>query len=94
MSCNGKGWVNGRHYYAGAIDEYVKKQYGSNIRSAYTNPADPDTTVFDVETEKIEEKIRVIAAAAGITTDFQGDPRGYTVKLSYNGSDVSHLVFA
>ena len=79
MSCNGEGTVNGKWY---RLDGSTPGAYISD-----------DVTVFDVASDKLEEKIgEVVKGIKGVTVEFQGDPRGYTVKLAYNGSDITHTV--
>lgn len=93
MSCNGVGVVRGQVYYNGTIDEWAKKQYGYRVKSAYIDDTF-ETDVFDVESQKAEDKIRTICQDNGLTCEFQGDPRGYTVKVSYNGRDLSDVLWA
>jgi hypothetical protein len=33
------------------------------------------------ESERVEDKIKAIAERLGLRVEFQGDPRGYTVKV-------------
>ena len=47
-----------------------------------------------VESQKTEDKIKAICQATGLTCEFQGDPRGDTVKVSYNGRDLSDVLWA
>ena len=79
MSCNGEGWLNGHHYYAGIIDEH-----NSSCVSAYVTD---EVTVFDQKSEQIEAKITALVAQLGRrwSVEFQGDPRGDTVQVSYQG---------
>ena len=98
MSCNGVGYVRGNTYYAGKIDDWSRREYGADIRSAYitTQDWDQDQNIFDSESLKIEVKIKKIAEAAfnGLALiDFQGDPRGYTVKMIYAGKDITDLLW-
>ena len=83
MDCNGEGWVRGQRYYGGQIDDYAKKEYGYSVKSAY--PDDSEVSVFDKEGEKVEAKITdlVKQLGDGWRVEFQGDPRGNTVKLFY-----------
>jgi len=90
-SCNGEGWVNGQFYTCAAIDEQ-----NCQYKSAYIFE-DEDLNVFDLEISKIEEKIKSLLGVnhlvspdkdGGFSADkyrveFQGDPRGATVKLFY-----------
>lgn len=79
MSCNGEGTVNGKWY---RLDGSTPGAYISD-----------DVTVFDVASDKVEAKIKEVAAGVpGLSVDFQGDPRGYTVKLDYNGADITSIV--
>lgn len=86
-SCNGIGYVRGQVYYCGNIDEYAKRQYGYNVKSAYITQADLDEgeSIFDKEMERISDKINsLIKYIPQFKVEYQGDPRGYTVKLYYN----------
>jgi hypothetical protein len=78
MDCNGVGVVRGVCYYNGTIDNYARREYGPFVQSAYTSD---DVTVFDVESDKVQAKIEAICARLGLRVEFQGDPRGYTVKV-------------
>lgn len=80
MSCNGVGYVNGAMHYNGTIDEYAKRTYGAGVQSAYIND---DETVFDAESDKVQDKIKDICFKLGLDVEFQGDPRGNTVKVYY-----------
>lgn len=96
-SCNGEGFVNGQHYYNGAIDDYARRTYGQSTKSAYID--DSEVMIFDQEAEKIEEKINKIIYQFNMdkyalwrvkpfTVEYQGDPRGATVKLYYEGDYI------
>lgn len=99
-SCNGVGYVNGKVYYGGAIDDYAKRQYGANVKSAYMG--DEEGSIFDKEAGKIEEKIKSLLGinhlvmpdkdnsfiADKYRVEFQRDPRGATVKLFYDGDYI------
>lgn len=89
MECNGYGYTNGYTYYTGAIDEWAKKQYGSFVRSAYTNPKRPEDTVFTLQTEIIEAKIKALAVSLNAVIEFQHDPRGATVRITIDGRDLT-----
>jgi len=85
--CNGEGFVNGVHYYAGGIDDYARRAYGQGVKSAYID--DSEETIFYKEMLKIEVKIETIIAENPIfKAEFQGDPRGATVKLYYAGDYI------
>jgi hypothetical protein len=99
-SCNGVGYVKGQCYYNGSIDDYAKRTYGQNVKSAYLDKGF-DNTIFDVEMLKIEEKINniIIIANKKYTVkpgfddrawkvEFQGNPRGNTVKLYYESDFI------
>ena len=75
MECNGEGWIKGRHYFA-----------GSPNRGEYSAYVADDTTIFNVESDKVEAKIKDLVSKLGTgwTVEFQGDPRGNTVKVSFN----------
>lgn len=87
MSCNGEGWIRGQRYYAGAIDDWARQEYGYGVKSACVGE---DTLIFDAESDKVEAKITALVSQLGNgwTVDFQGDPRGNTVKVSHNGQYV------
>ena len=88
--CNGEGWVNGHHYYTGAIDDWAKAQYGQNVESAYINAT--ENTIFQYEIDKIEEKINNLVKSKDgkwhFEVKYQHDPRGNTVKLFYEGDFI------
>ncbi len=93
-SCNGYGTVKGQVYYNGTIDDYAKRTYGLNVKSAYL---DNEETVFDKEIDHLEAKIKSLLGishcvfpikdkgfiADKYRLDFQHDPRGATVRLYY-----------
>ncbi len=83
MDCNGYGRVRGQMYYTGSIDDYARREYGANVKSGYVDNSDNSdgTTVFTVEADKVEDKIKAIAKSIKLVVTFQGDPRGATVKL-------------
>ena len=96
-SCNGVGYVNGQVYYCGMIDDYAKRTVGASVKSAYSS--DDEASIFDKEVLKIEDKINKLVyqfnwfkytlwKVKPFKVDFQGDPRGATVKLTYNGSYI------
>jgi hypothetical protein len=96
MDCNGVGYINGTWYYCGKIDDYARKQYGQGVQSAYIYYAnDPDTTIFDFEIKKTEEKIYKLAFFDNnLRVEFQHDPRGATVKIADNkGKDLTPLLY-
>jgi hypothetical protein len=86
--CNGEGFIPRKGFFT------------FNDKSAY---ADEERTVFDVESERLHDLIveevkdlnTSIADRQGIfNIEFQGDPRGYTVKLSlFNGINLSEILF-
>jgi len=80
MDCNGVGDIRGCTHYAGNIDDYARREYGYGVRSAYTVPGSEDT-IFTIESEKLEARIMALADSIGLVASFQGDPRGYTVKI-------------
>ena len=92
-SCNGYGVVKGERYYGGIIDDYARREYGYTVKSAYLDDEmmKEGTTVFDKEMERIELKISILLANPKMlkfTVEYQGDPRGNTVKLYYEGDFV------
>lgn len=94
-NCNGYGYIPYKgKYYAGFIDEWVKKEHGRWIKSAYTGE---DETVFDLEIERLETKIKDIVdsfpRSVWPIVSFQHDPRGWEITLTIAGMDVSTLVY-
>ena len=92
MACNGEGVIRGVHYYAGAIDDYARRQYGPWVKSAYIKD---DVSIFDIESDKIHDKIINLVHALGdkFEAQFQGDPRGATVRLYFSTKDVTGLFY-
>lgn len=95
--CNGVGYVNSQCYYSGTIDEWSKREYGANVKSAYID--NTEESIFDKEARKIEEKIvremdslnqtkYVLWLAKPFKVKLQGDPRGNTVNLYYEGDFI------
>ena len=74
--CNGEGIIRGKYYSLADKEGYL---------------ADGETSVFTAESDKIEQKITKLAETMGLTTEFQGDPRGATVKLHTNTSEIYPL---
>lgn len=69
MSCNGEGSIRGKFY------SWDSSKYA-------TSPAiSDDLDVFNVESDKVEAKIKAICDRLDLRVEFQGDPRGYTVKV-------------
>jgi hypothetical protein len=88
MSCNGCGYVKGQNYttalsFGNKPDAYHVREFGYGVKSAYLTE-DAENDVFDVESERIETKIKALCDKVGFRVEFQGDPRGNTVKL-FNG---------
>lgn len=82
MDCNGVGVIRGQAYYSGGIDDYARREYGHNVKSAYSEVPEVDTpSIFQIESDKVESKIQGICDRLGLRVEFQGDPRGYTVKV-------------
>ena len=86
--CNGEGWIRGQRYYCGTIDDYARREYGAGVKSAFpsrNDDVDADVSVFDEESDKVEAKITdlVKQLGEGWKVEFQGDPRGNTVKVTY-----------
>ena len=80
--CNGDGYVNGKHYRTDTDAGYVSE----------------DETVFHAAAVKVREKI--IETMQGPIcsnkwrVEFQGDPRGYTVRVYDNTArDLSSIIF-
>ena len=86
--CNGVGYVGSQVYYNGSIDDYAKITYGQNVKSAYLTK-DCEETIFNQEAGRIEDKIKeLIKDKRNFVVEFQGDPRGATVKLTYEGEYI------
>jgi len=95
--CNGEGYVDSQVYYCGSIDDYAKRKYGQNVKSAYLTK-DGKVTIFNQEAGRIEDKIKellktrilcdVVNNYGRFKVEFQGDPRGATVKLTYEGEYI------
>jgi hypothetical protein len=83
MKCNGEGYIRGQRYYGGQINDWARREYGHGVKSAYLGDS---ITVFDLESDKVEGKIKAIAERLGLRVEFQGDPRGYTVKVFKGGT--------
>ena len=79
-SCNGVGWIKGQCYYNGSIDDYAKRTYGFNVKSSYLDP-ECEQDIFNLESDKIQDKMIPLAQEINCKLEFQGDPRGYTVKM-------------
>lgn len=74
--CNGKGYVPRKGYFSFVAEGIYKSAYLTE---------DCETNIFLEECYKIEEKIRELTKNSIFNVEFQGDPRGYTVKLSFKG---------
>jgi len=87
--CNGVGFVKGIRYYSGSIDDYVKREYGYNVKSSYID--NTEETIFVKEQGKTEIKINSLIAGfnkKGYRIEYQGDPRGATVRLTLDGDYI------
>ena len=74
-NCNGEGWVKS-HFY----------RCDGSTDGAYISE---DQTIFNYEMGLIEVKIeRLIANKPKFKVEYQGDPRGCTVKLYYEGDFI------
>ena len=94
--CNGCGVVKGQSYYTGSIDDWAKRKYGYDVKSGYVNNKKyGEITIFYQELKNIQAKIEKLVyqfnldkyslwRVKPLRLEFQGDPRGYTVKLYYN----------
>lgn len=78
MECNGAGVIRRQSYYGGNIDDWARREYGYGVKSSYI--AD-DVSVFSIESDKVEAKIKGLCDKIGLRVEFQGDPRGYTCKF-------------
>ena len=86
-ACNGVGVVKGQVYYGGQIDLWAKETYGQSVKSAYLE--NPEISVFDKEIASIEATINRLVYGTSFSVKYQHDPRGYTVKLSYDGDLIN-----
>jgi len=90
MSCNGEGWVNGTYYSTSSNN----KNSLFHSESAYIN--NEETTIFDIEAEKIEKKINKLinklVKNTNLDANYQYDPRGATVKLFLNKVNITDLI--
>ena len=84
-ACNGVGVVNGEVYYLGKIDDYAKREYGQGVKDGHISD---DFSVFDKEIQRLQRKIWLLIDKTLFTAKFQHDPRGYTVKLFYDGDFI------
>src|SRR5271157_3678671 len=77
-SCNGEGYIRGSFYTLSDENSFIK-----------------DVSVFEMETDKIQGRIeKLLDKYKGIfSVEFQGDPRGATVQLSYKGIDLNNLLY-
>ena len=74
MDCNGEGYIRGQFY-----------RCDGSTPGAYVSE---DVTIFTAESDKIETKITKLAQSIGLSVDYQGDPRGYTVNLKRGNQTV------
>ena len=95
-SCNGYGRVKGQIYYTGAIDDYARREYGADVKDGCIGE---DDNIFDQESGRIQEVIYRLLSNINLDkyslwlvkpfkVEFQGDPRGATVKLYYEGEFI------
>ena len=85
--CNGYGVVKGQMYYGGSIDNYARREYGQSVKSSYIDK-DCEENIFDKEGSAIQDKINLLIKDTRFTVEYQGDPRGNTVKLFYEGDYI------
>ena len=90
MDCNGVGTINGITYHSGISYGEKPDVYGAIVKSAYLKD---ETTVFDRELDKLEGKIEVLILGRLFLAEYEGDPRGQTVKLYYNGNLIDFNLF-
>ena len=102
--CNGYGYVGSQSYYGGQIDDYAKREYGYNVKSSYIDNTEETIFYKEMEKieEKINSLIAKANKEKlfpnGVYTykkdlpyfgvEYQGDPRGNTVKLYYEGDFI------
>jgi len=77
MDCNGEGIVGGRFYRLDGSTSvaYINRSQGRE-----------GISIFEAESDKVEAKIKAIAERLELRVEFQGDPRGYTVKVFKGGT--------
>lgn len=56
-ACNGTGYLNGQTYSLGTIDDRARREYGHSVKSGYVKD---DVSVFDIEIDRIEDKIHQV----------------------------------
>lgn len=92
MSCNGEGVIRGQFYSTSATrvadGAFIKSAYVDCSQLAHRHNKCEEFTIFEVQSSHVEAKIRALCAKIGFTVEFQGDPRGNTVKLAYKGRYV------
>ena len=92
MDCNGKGYIKGNHYHTALSYGQKGESYYLGCVSAYI-VSDNEKTIFDIESEKIFDKINnLVATRPAFSVKFQGDCRGAMVRLFYNKNDVTNLL--
>src|SRR3990167_10314196 len=65
MSCNGEGYVKGKFY-----------SWDNRLAINCSPAVSEDVSIWDIESDKVEAKIKAIANRLGLRVEFQGDPRG------------------
>lgn len=50
-------------------------------------------SIFTRESDKVEAKIKALADGLGMAVKFQGDPRGYTVRLFMGDKDITEVLY-
>lgn len=80
LDCNGEGWLRGTFYTCGDVEHEKSEHPTWPIKSAYEGGYEEN--IFARESGKIAEKIRTIVSKYPfLKVEFQGDPRGNTVKV-------------
>ena len=78
-NCKGKGFIRGKHYSLDQDEAFID--------------IEESITVFDGEIKKIEKKINQLVKDTPLDILYQYDPRGYTVKIMHDGSEVQSLLW-
>jgi hypothetical protein len=75
--CNGEGYIPKKGFFR------------CDNPSAYIG----DDTVFTAETERLVKTAQAICTKRGWVCEFQGDPRGWELKITRKGIDLTPLVY-
>lgn len=70
IACNGEGYIRGQFY-------------SGDSNTGNTAMVTNGVYVWDIESGKVEAKIKALTDKIGLRVEFQGDPRGYTCKFYF-----------